>query len=145
MGLFAAAISKDDGSLTTEQIDGVLDALVLRQTFADQRVLLIVPDNTRTAPIGPLFRGLHARLGSVVKQLDVLIALGTHPPLDDAAINVRLGISTAERSADFSSVRIFNHAFDDSAELVQIATSSQHTWLAWSHDDVVETALVECQ
>lgn len=31
------------------------------------------------------------------------------------------------------------------ADLVQIATSSQHTWLAWSHDDVVETALVECQ
>ena len=31
------------------------------------------------------------------------------------------------------------------ADFVQIATSSQHTWLAWSHDDVVETALVDCQ
>lgn len=120
MGLFAAAVSKDSGSLTAEQIDGVLDALVQRHTFVGQRVLLIVPDNTRTAPIGPLFRGLFTRLHNSVMQLDVLIALGTHPPLHDAAINARLAISAAERAGLFSSVRIFNHAFDDPAELVQI-------------------------
>ena len=43
-----------------------------------KRVLVIIPDGTRTAPIPLLFRLLYERFWRRVAQLDYLIALGTH-------------------------------------------------------------------
>ena len=45
-----------------------------------KRVLVIIPDGTRTAPIPLLFRLLYEQVGRRVARLDYLIALGTHPP-----------------------------------------------------------------
>ena len=67
--------------------------------FAGQRVLVIIPDATRTAPLPLLFRALHDRIGSAAKQVDVLVALGTHPPMPEAAIAKMLGLSDADRAA----------------------------------------------
>ncbi len=49
-----------------------------------QAVLVIIPDSTRTAPMPLLFRLFHDALWSRA-ALDFLVALGTHPPMDDAA------------------------------------------------------------
>ena len=125
MGLYAAATAHEANSLRAQQIDGLLELLLRSYRFENKRVLLIVPDNTRTAPIDILFRGLHARLSGRVRSLDVLIALGTHPPLDDAALCARLGMSADERAGRFADVQIFNHAFSDPDALVQIGTISQ--------------------
>ncbi|MGE0374728.1 MAG: lactate racemase domain-containing protein, partial [Planctomycetaceae bacterium] len=54
--------------------------------FAGQRVLLIVPDTTRTAPLSLLFGALSDHLRPHAKALDILVALGTHPPMSDSAI-----------------------------------------------------------
>jgi nickel-dependent lactate racemase len=140
MGLFAAEVAEMVGAaravlptatdghaeglaevgLSAEQLGRVLQGLVQSYPFENKRVLLIVPDNTRTAPIGRLFRALHARLAKLVRRLDVLIALGTHPPLDERAILERLELSAEERAGVFSDVQIYNHAFTDAAELAQI-------------------------
>ena len=45
-----------------------------------KRVLVIIPDGTRTAPIPLMFRLLYEQIGRRVARLDYLIALGTHPP-----------------------------------------------------------------
>jgi len=50
--------------------------------LANQRVLVIIPDLTRSAPIPLLFRLLYEVLGKQVARLDYLIALGTHSPLE---------------------------------------------------------------
>ena len=60
-------------------------------------MLLIVPDGTRTAPIGILFQALHHRLASVTREFDVLIALGTHQPMSEKAICGRLEITEQQR------------------------------------------------
>src|SRR5262249_42778020 len=54
--------------------------------YRNLNVLLIVPDGTRTAPIGLIFRTLHGQIGGVSKSFDILIALGTHQPMSEAAI-----------------------------------------------------------
>ncbi|MBM3878301.1 MAG: DUF2088 domain-containing protein [Verrucomicrobia bacterium] len=87
-----------------------------------QRVLLIVPDGTRTAPIGLLFRALFAELGAATEALDLLIALGTHQPMSEAAICERLEISAADRAGRYGKVRFFNHAWDDPAQLRLVGT-----------------------
>jgi nickel-dependent lactate racemase len=98
----------------------VIEQLLRRHPLGNQRVLLVVADNTRTAPIGTLFRRLHARLHGVARQMDVLIALGTHPPLDEAGICARLELDPVERAGRFADVQFYNHAFADPAQLVQL-------------------------
>jgi nickel-dependent lactate racemase len=87
-----------------------------------RRVLLIVPDSTRTAPVGLLFRAIHDLIGGQAKALDVMIALGTHPPMSEEAINRRLEISAEERAGDFRRVRYLNHAWNDPAALAPLGT-----------------------
>ena len=67
--------------------------------FNGQRVLVIIPDATRTAPLPLLFSALHDRIGATAKQVDVLVALGTHPPMPELAIAKMLGMSDADRTA----------------------------------------------
>jgi len=87
-----------------------------------RRVLLIVPDGTRSAPVGLMFRLIHETIGSSVAELDVMIALGTHPAMSEEAIRARLEISEEERLGRYGKVRFFNHVWDDPAELVQLGT-----------------------
>jgi lactate racemase len=90
--------------------------------LAGQRVLLIVPDATRTAPVGLLFRAIHDLIGRETKSLDVMIALGTHPPMSEEAIERRLEIGHAERTDKYRRVRFLNHAWDDPAALAPVGT-----------------------
>src|SRR5262245_13952738 len=77
-----------------------------------KRVLVLIPDATRTAPIPLLFRLLYAQIGRRVAQLDYLIALGTHPPMSEEAIGRLVGVSAAERAERYPNVQIFNHRWD---------------------------------
>ena len=93
-------------------------------SYRGKRVLLIVPDGTRTAPLGLIFDALFRQLGQVTKSFDVLIALGTHQPMSEAAICRRLEITEAERRRTYSQVRFFNHAWDNPSALKQIGAFS---------------------
>src|SRR5665213_2679307 len=91
-----------------------------------KRVLAIVPDHTRTAPIGLMFRVLHEELSAVgAAAFDVLIALGTHPPMTEEAIHQRLGITAAERAGKYARTKLFNHHWNDPAQLVSIGTITE--------------------
>ncbi|MES1166067.1 MAG: lactate racemase domain-containing protein [Verrucomicrobiota bacterium] len=99
---------------------------VARWSLRGKRVLAIVPDNTRTAPIDLMFRVLddEAR-GAGATAFDVLIALGTHPPMSDEAINQRLGLTPADRAGKYAQTRVFNHRWNDPAALVSIGAISE--------------------
>lgn len=87
-----------------------LTAQALAQAnLGGKRVLIIIPDGTRTAPIPYFFRLFHELLSGQVAALDYLIALGTHPLMSEAAINRLVGVTAEERATTFAGVRIFNH------------------------------------
>jgi nickel-dependent lactate racemase len=81
---------------------------------------MIVPDGTRTAPVGLMFHTIYEQLGVVTEKLDVMVALGTHPPMSDDAICRRLEISAAERGSTYQHVRFFNHEWQNRNELNRI-------------------------
>jgi lactate racemase len=87
-----------------------------------KRVLVIIPDGTRTAPIPLLFRLLNEQIGRRAAHLDYLIALGTHPPLPPAAVDHLVGATAAERAEHYPNVHIYNHAWDDPRMLRTIGT-----------------------
>lgn len=112
-------------------VESGLDAAEVREVVAgacqnldlhNRRVLLIIPDATRTAPVGALFKAIHAELGETASALDILVALGTHQAMSEEAICQRLEISMEERKGRYGRVRFFNHAWDKPAALRVIGT-----------------------
>jgi nickel-dependent lactate racemase len=99
-------------------VSQALSALDLRH----KRVLLIVPDSTRTAPVGLLFQVIHNLVGEISRSLDVLIALGTHPQMSEDAILQRLEITPAERAGKYKRVKLLNHVWDNPAALATLGT-----------------------
>jgi nickel-dependent lactate racemase len=109
-------------SLSEETVRELCAAEIAGWSIAGRRVLLIVPDHTRTAPIDVLFRVLHGLLVGQAAALDVMIALGTHPPMSEEAINQRLGITAADRTDRYGRTKFFNHHWDNPDQLVSIGT-----------------------
>lgn len=122
MNTFLAQVSPANRHVTAQQATEVIAQVCPAKAYQGQRVLLIVPDGTRTAPVGLIFKELHAQLAPAARQLDVLIALGTHPPMSEEAICRRLEISPDERRSRYAKVGFFNHAWDDPAALRQVGT-----------------------
>jgi nickel-dependent lactate racemase len=89
-----------------------------------KRVLCIIPDHTRTAPIDLMFRVVYQELAERVALLDFIVALATHPPMSDDAINRRVGITQAERSSRYPKARFFNHRWKDPGQLRAAGTFS---------------------
>jgi lactate racemase len=120
--MYAISKSAFPGQLTDEQVAEVVAKALPVANYRDKRVLLIVPDHTRTAPVGRMFRTLYRQIGGVTKVFDVLIALGTHQPMSEPAICQRLEISESERREVYGGVRFHNHQWNNPASLQQIGT-----------------------
>src|SRR5512141_277622 len=99
------------GILTEETIRETLTR-GLEGQFRDQRVLVLIPDHTRTVPLPLLFRLLTEILHDV-RQLDVMVALGTHLPLDDSALNKLVEITPDERAGRYRPIRLLNHEWEN--------------------------------
>jgi nickel-dependent lactate racemase len=96
-------------ALSEKEVREILATAFDQANLKGKRVLFIIPDSTRTAPIPLLFKAIHNLIGTQVKALDYLIALGTHMPMSDEHINKLVGITAAERKTKYAKVNIFNH------------------------------------
>ena len=96
--------------LSDTEVHQILAEGLGRLDLEGRRVLVVIPDGTRTAPIGQFFALLGDLLGSKVEALDFLIALGTHPPMNDEAKNRLLETTVVDGVAGRS--RIFNHRWE---------------------------------
>ena len=121
MHLLSASAQKGSAVSAAQVTDLVAQACPARD-YRGKKVLLIVPDATRTAPVGMMFQTLFQQIGAATANFDILIALGTHQPMSEAAICERLEISAAERATTYSTVRFFNHEWDNPAALTNIGT-----------------------
>ena len=90
------------------------------EDYRGKKILLIVPDSTRTAPVGLLFKTIYDQIGKSTEALDVMIALGTHPPMSEKEICERLEISEEQRQTRYESVKFHNHEWDNPDALREI-------------------------
>lgn len=110
--------------LSEQQARDILAQALAELPLDGRRVLVIIPDSTRTAPIPMMFRLLYEQLGQRVARLDYLIALGTHMAMPDDAIERLVGVGLTERAQAYPKSSIFNHHWDDPQALQQIGTIS---------------------
>ena len=85
-----------------------------------KRVLVLIPDGTRTMPMPLMYDTLERELEPRTGALDYLVALGTHAPMSDAQLTRLVGRTVVDGRAGRS--RIFNHQWNDPAALVQLGS-----------------------
>ena len=83
------------------------------------RVLVLIPDHTRTLPLPQLFRSVVEILEGAA-SLTFMVALGTHPPLSEERLNALVGISEGERAGAYGHVGIVNHGWGDPGAMVSL-------------------------
>lgn len=104
--------------LTDADVAGLLAAGFNGWDLDGRRVLVLVPDLTRAAPIPLLFRLTRELLDGRVAALDWLVALGTHPPLSQQRLEALVGAAGDE----WAPGRVMNHAWSDPDALALVGT-----------------------
>lgn len=150
--LLSQAASAPGQTLSAETLLATLQR-GLGGRFRGQRVLALIPDHTRSLPLPFLFRAV-VEILSDVRQLDFMVALGTHPPLSEESLNRLVGITAQERAGQFREIGLLNHAWDDpfalrtigrmeTGELQELAGSQWHPSLPPAVDIVINRAALE--
>src|SRR5574341_1112325 len=121
--MLQAKARASNGQLLTD--DEARETLgLLEGQFTNQRVLVLIPDHTRSLPLPFLFRSLVAVLYDT-SQLDFMVALGTHPPLSEESINKLVGITAEERITTYKHIGLLNHTWDKPAALTSLGVMGQ--------------------
>ena len=92
--------------------------------FTHQKVLALIPDHTRSLPLPELFR-MVVEILQDTRQLDFMVALGTHPALSQESLNELVGISAEERSTTYRHIGLLNHSWDDPSMLASLGVMDQ--------------------
>ncbi len=99
--------------------------------FKGQKVLVLIPDHTRSLPLPELFRMMVEVLHDV-RELNFMVALGTHSGYPEEGLNHLVGITAEERATTFKHVGLLNHAWDDPAALTSLGIMG--------HDEIKQLA-----
>lgn len=112
-----------DRPLTDSETAHILAEALQDARFTDKRVLVIIPDGTRSGPLAAVFAHIVQHLAPRARQLDFLIALGTHQPMTAAQIAALLGAENVAHAADLG-VRIFNHEWQRAETFIDLGEIS---------------------
>ena len=120
--MFSSATARVGETLPRERIRQTLEKGLGHHR--GERVLVLIPDHTRSVPLPLLFRET-AEVLAEAGRLDFMVALGTHPPLSQERLLSLLGLSREEREGEYREVGILNHAWNDPGTLVPIGTLTE--------------------
>ncbi|MBW6455365.1 MAG: DUF2088 domain-containing protein [Trueperaceae bacterium] len=117
-GVRARAVAPAGRALPWPDVRRALEA-GLAGDWAGRRVLVLIPDHTRTLPLPALFRDVVELLEDAA-ELTFMVALGTHPPLDEGRLQALVGITPEERTGRYRHVGIVNHGWGEPGTLVSL-------------------------
>jgi lactate racemase len=109
-----------DRYLTDEEIRAVVRESLASLPLDGKRLLIIIPDGTRSMPMPLMFTLFAEFLQERVQALDYLVALGTHQPMNDSQLGKLIGREVTNGHAGKS--RIFNHDWQDPTNFAHIGT-----------------------
>ncbi len=109
-----------DRYLSREEISTIVQEGLACLAVDGKRVLMIIPDGTRTMPMPLMYDLLETHLGPRVAALDYLVALGTHPIMDDEHLGKLVGRKVTNGQCGKS--HIFNHHWEDPRNFLTLGT-----------------------
>ncbi|MRR32522.1 DUF2088 domain-containing protein, partial [bacterium] len=108
--------------LTRDEIRKIVSSGSQALDLQGKRVLVIIPDGTRSMPMPMMVDLFDEFITPRVKCLDYLVALGTHQPMTDAQLSKLTGRTVI--NGRMNSSRIFNHEWQNPAIFTSIGTLS---------------------
>lgn len=118
----AQSIGGADVVLTEAEIRDFVLSQLGAYDFDDKRVTLVVPDGTRHAPVAMMAGFIHEALGDRPRDVRVVIALGTHDYMSEAAIAKLMGNEPGRFAEKFPGWEIFNHDWRDDDTFANLGT-----------------------
>ncbi len=109
-----------DRYLTPDEAQEIVCQAVDMMAGDGRRVLIIIPDGTRTMPMPLMFDLFEKWLAPRVAALDYLVALGTHPPMTDAQLSKLVGRTVVNGRVGQS--LIYNHEWDKPENFAHLGT-----------------------
>jgi nickel-dependent lactate racemase len=97
-------------TLSEEELRWLVAASARELGIEGKRVLTIIPDGTRTMPMGMMFRLLQEQIGARAASCDYLVALGTHPLMNEEQLSRLLERPVVNGICD--GARVYNHRWD---------------------------------
>ncbi len=115
----AWAAAPPGSAVSVDQTGRVLHT-ALEDQVQGERVLVLVPDRTRDVALAELFPAVLAALHRA-RSVEVMVALGTHPPMDERDIAAMLGLGAgAALPAPVTGLR--NHSWREPGALARLGT-----------------------
>jgi lactate racemase len=115
-------VSTPNGYLQDETVKSFIIDRLEALDLDGKRVIVLVPDQTRTMPLPMVFDLLTKKLKGRVEALDFIVALGTHPPLDQKRLSDLFGHPV--KDGMIGTHHIFNHTWGRPASLREIGVIS---------------------
>ena len=106
--------------LTDDQITQTVHQSLAILNLTGKRLLVIVPDQTRTMPLPLFFRAITGALLDKAAAVDFIIALGTHPALREDELLHLMGLTAEEKATTYKNVRLINHDWQSPEALINI-------------------------
>ncbi|WP_420174803.1 lactate racemase domain-containing protein [Luteococcus sp. OSA5] len=130
-------------SLTVETIGGAhgqvseadfatfVERNLARADLDGKKVVLVVPDGTRSMPLPMVLKAVHSQLAPRVAELTAVIALGTHSYMEPDEIDAWFGVGGEGQPATleeaYPGMRVVNHEWEDPDKIVKVGTLSAET------------------
>ncbi|TQJ50608.1 lactate racemase domain-containing protein [Phycicoccus sp. SLBN-51] len=118
----AQTLGGTDRVLSEAEVAEFVQTCLAGHDLDGRSVCLVVPDGTRTCPLPLLLKAIHGSLVGRVTRLTVLIALGTHAAMDDAALARHVGYPDGGLDAAYPGMAVVNHEWWDPDALVSLGT-----------------------
>ncbi|HEU4348348.1 MAG TPA: lactate racemase domain-containing protein [Actinoplanes sp.] len=116
----AARIGGADRILTDTEVADFVGEQLAGLDADGRSVCVLVPDGTRVCPLPLLVGAVHRALHGRVSRLTVLIALGTHGAMSEAALAAHLGYEGRDLRDVYPGTEVRNHEWWDPATFANL-------------------------
>jgi lactate racemase len=111
-------------NLSAEELRAIVAEAVEAARIDGRRVLILIPDGTRTMPMPTVFSLFQQLLRPRVRALDYLVALGTHPLMTDAQLSKHIGQPVVNEMT--GETHVFNHHWEEPGQFAHVGTIPEH-------------------
>lgn len=118
----AALIGSPTDSLSDDQARDFILAQIEQADVDDKNVVVVIPDGTRSGPHALMIQSAYDALEDRAKSITILIALGTHAAMEEAAIEKLLGVGSGELKTRFPKAEILNHDWQNPDAIASLGT-----------------------
>jgi lactate racemase len=110
----------ENAYLSTDEVRQIVTQAFESGRLDGKRVIVLIPDATRTMPMPQMFALLQEILRPRVKVLDYLVALGTHTPMGDPQLSKLVGATVV--NGKVGETNVFNHLWAKPDTFVNLGT-----------------------